>query len=208
VAPGALVGPPLHGDFGWTPRNFARIDQVVASAVRLLGGDQHRVLLTGVSYGGRGVWAYGAARPSMFAALVPLCASIGPDPDSVSALCCDGESDGGRGRGGGGATTESCCAPVWAFHGANDVRADVRNTDAYIEALRAQPNRPSSSVVRYSRVERAPPLSGAWEGHGVGRLAWRDESLWEWLLERDCGGCTVGSSSVGESIHAIAHSEL
>ena len=80
--------PPTSGDIGWTPENFARIDAVVARVVAELGGDPHRIFLTGVSYGGRGVWDYAEARPSMFAALVPVCASSGPTPAAAASLCC------------------------------------------------------------------------------------------------------------------------
>ena len=149
-----------------------RLEALVEAAAREFGGDRSRVFLTGQSYGGKGVWDYGAQRPSAFAALVPVCPAAQPSPDLVAALCCDDASDSQR----------RCCPPIWAFHGANDVRADVRLTDMWVEALRAQPHRPTASPVRYSRYPEAPPTSGEWEGHGADQLAYADEEMYEWLL--------------------------
>ena len=170
--------PPTEGDIGWTPANLVRLEALVEAAAREFGGDRSRVFLTGQSYGGKGVWDYGAQRPSAFAALVPVCPAAQPSPDLVAALCCDDASD----------AQQRCCPPIWAFHGANDVRADVRLTDMWVEALRAQPHRPAASPVRYSRYPEAPPTSGEWEGHGADQLAYADEELYEWLLGLSAGG--------------------
>ena len=127
--------PPVDGNIGWTKINFAYIDRMVEAAINAFGGDPSRVHLTGASYGGRGVWDYGVARPSMFAALVPVCPSSMPTPEDLDALCCRGTKKHIR----------NCCAPVWAFHGENDVRADVQLTDMWVRGLRAQSYRPVSS---------------------------------------------------------------
>ena len=173
-APLPAGGPPAAGDYGWVPRNFARVDAIVAAAVRYLGGDPGRVHLTGQSYGGRGAWAYAAARPYTFAAVAPVCAASGPTAPLVAGLCC-GDA--------------ACCPHVWAHHGANDVRAQVENTDAWIRALRGQPRRPSTQEVRYSRYDPAPPLDGPWAGHGADSLAYDDDDFWAWLAARECPAC-------------------
>ena len=61
--------------------------------------DPDRVYLTGISMGSFGTWRLAAAQPHRFAAIAPIC--------------------------GGGETTEACNLkdiPVWAFHGARDLR--------------------------------------------------------------------------------------
>ena len=55
-----------------------RLEALVEAAAREFGGDRSRVYLTGQSYGGKGVWDYGAQRPSAFAALVPVCPAAQP----------------------------------------------------------------------------------------------------------------------------------
>lgn len=188
--------PPTSGRVGWVPFNFRRIDALVSATVRLYDGDPHRVVLTGQSYGGRGVWDYGAARPGMFSALVPICAAATPSPAAVAALCC--------------ASADSCCPSVWAFHGANDVRAAVGNTDLWVSLLRAQPHRRDGQPVRYTRYDEAPPLSGQWEGHASDQLAYLDQDLWDWLVIQRCEGCApdgLPTSVLGRAVHGARHGE-
>ena len=73
----------------------------------------------------------------------------------------------------------------------NDVRADVANTDAWVEALRADPRRPPSQEVRYARYDPAPPLDGPWEGHGADGLAYDDDDFSAWLAARECPACAA-----------------
>jgi poly(3-hydroxybutyrate) depolymerase len=89
---------------------LATLDDV-AAAYKV---DRNRVILTGLSMGGRGAWEIAAAHPETFAAVVPVC---------------------GMGR------TESAEAlkalPVWAFVGDADNTRTVLNTRAMVEALRS-----------------------------------------------------------------------
>ena len=139
-------------------------------AAREFGGDRSRVYLTGQSYGGKGVWDYGAQRPSAFAALVPVCPAAQPSPDLVAALCCDSDGDAQR----------RCCPPIWAFHGANDVRADVRLTDMWVEALRWHPDKHAAAdgAARAEAEVRFREVQAAWEvlSDEEGRAAY-DEQL-------------------------------
>jgi acetyl esterase/lipase len=77
-------------------------------------GDPKRVILTGLSMGGRGSWENAAAAPERFAAVVPIC---------------------GPGR------TESAGTlaklPLWAFVGDADRDATVLNLRAMVEAISA-----------------------------------------------------------------------
>lgn len=170
-------GPPTSGPIGWTPENFLLVDQLVRLAIRDFNGDPQRIFVTGQSYGGRGAWEYAASRPHMFAGIVPVCASLQPTPDLVSAL--DPRTH------------------VWVFHGANDESSDVRQSDMWVSALRSQRKRikPKESV-RYTRYEEAPDALTATgdlyaKGHAAYELAYRDQKLWYWLAGLKCTHCYV-----------------
>ncbi|GAB5366432.1 hypothetical protein AAMO2058_001143100 [Amorphochlora amoebiformis] len=99
--------------------------------------DSKRVYLTGVSMGGAGVWR--AAGLGLFAALVPVCAAGMVNPKNISA-------------------------PVWAFHGANDVVVPVEYTDRNIATLKkSNPN----LEIKYTRYNKSPePVGWAdYDGH-------------------------------------------
>jgi poly(3-hydroxybutyrate) depolymerase len=89
---------------------LAALDEVLKE----FKGDPKRVVLTGLSMGGRGSWENAAAEPERFAAVVPIC---------------------GPGR------TESAKTlaglPVWAFVGDADRDQTVLNLRAMVEALTA-----------------------------------------------------------------------
>jgi predicted peptidase len=164
------------GQLGWTPRNLARIDALIKIVLTELNGDSHRVMLSGQSYGGRGVFWYAAARSSLFAALVPICTSTGPTPRVMQSLCCpDGK--------------QSCCPPIWQFVGANDHRMIVDYNDEWAAALRTQKQRGQTPL--YTRYENAPspPSAPHMHGHGAAELALREPKLWEWLLQQYCANC-------------------
>ena len=149
----------------------------------------------------------------MFAALVPVCASSGPTPEAIAALSCTAEMSREAAHGGAARATRSPkprskpCHPasVWAVHGANDVRADVRNTDMFVHYLRnerqsaaAQDSAGGGAVypegegpgVQYTRYEKSPPLGGDWEGHGSDSLIFVDADFWTWAAAQECAGCT------------------
>jgi poly(3-hydroxybutyrate) depolymerase/prenyltransferase beta subunit len=90
---------------------LAALDEVLKE----FKGDPKRVVLTGLSMGGRGSWENAAAAPDRFAAVVPIC---------------------GPGR------TESAKTltglPVWAFVGDADRDPTVLNLRAMVEAIRAE----------------------------------------------------------------------
>ncbi|KAH8069463.1 hypothetical protein JL721_5765 [Aureococcus anophagefferens] len=171
-----------RGSYGWVPDNFARIDAIIAAAARHLGGDPARVLLTGQSYGGRGVWAYAAARPSTFAAVAPICASSGPTAPLVAGLCC-GDA--------------ACCPHVWAFHGrttsAPTSRTRTRGSRRSVRTRGAR--RPRRSATRATTRRR--PSTGRGRGHGADGLAYDDDDFWAWLAARECPACAADGPFAG-----------
>ena len=170
------------GEVGWTPRNMARVDAMIDTALRRFGGDPQRVVLGGHSYGGRGILWYAAARTRTFAALVPVCPSSGPTPKVVDALCCaSGEAH--------------CCPPVWQFVGANDHRMIVDFNDEWARRLQAQRQRPAAP--RYTRYDGAPTVNGHMHGHGAGEWALREPELYAWMEAQVCAGCVGPTASGG-----------
>ena len=77
--------------------------------------DTDRIYLTGISMGGRSVWALAAYRPDRFAALVPVCAE--GEPDAVS---------------------KHLHIPTWIFHGAKDEVIPLERSEAMYYALQAR----------------------------------------------------------------------
>ena len=189
---GPTGGPPRTGDYGWTPQNFERLDALVAAAICVHGGDAARIVLSGESYGGHGLWNYAAARPGVFSALVPVVSSFLPSSKIADAVCC-------------AEAPAACCPAVWIHHGANDAKASIEIADWWATTLRAQRQRPPHREVRYSRYSAeatreaflrvypgaANPFGGdEWEAHfGASTIAFGDEAFHDWLLQQVCEGC-------------------
>ncbi len=75
--------------------------------------DPNRIYLTGLSMGGFGTWEMAAARPDVFAAIVPIC-GVAPRPYIANLVNL----------------------PVWAFHGALDKNVPVQGSREAIAELR------------------------------------------------------------------------
>jgi predicted peptidase len=84
--------------------------------------DRRRIVLTGLSLGGYGAWAIGAAHGDRFAALVPICGGGEPaDAERLARL------------------------PIWCFHGADDPVISVEESRTMVSAVRA-----AGGEVRYT----------------------------------------------------------
>ena len=158
------------------------MDRVLAAALTHFGGDPERVILTSTSYGGRGLYWYASGRPNVFAALVPMAASIPPNPALAAGICC---------RSG----AAECCPAVWQFVGANDKPGMVQGHDEWDQIYKDQRRSGQRTTdYKYTRYEWAPPPRqkeySYMTGHAPYELAWPDPSLQEWMLEQRCLGCT------------------
>ena len=102
----------VHATFaerGWVPSNFEKVDRLLQIVIKEHGGDPTRVVLTGQSMGGGGLYRYAQARRAapQFAALVPVCAAIRP-PSTANGhaeLCCSNAT----------AAAQGCCPNIWAL---------------------------------------------------------------------------------------------
>jgi predicted peptidase len=83
--------------------------------------DESRIYLTGLSMGGYGTWALGAAHPEKFAAIAPICG--GGEPIAVLLTSRD-------------KTQALKTLPVWAFHGAKDTTVPVTESERMVAAMK------------------------------------------------------------------------
>ena len=108
--PFVLCSPQLQAGSRWQPERLHTLLRVLQQRWRV---DANRVIATGMSLGGHGVWDWAAAYPDDLAAMVPVC--------------------------GYGNPTHVCRArqvPVRAYHGAADTVVPVAGQQACIDALR------------------------------------------------------------------------
>ena len=118
-----VVMPQCSKDSFWA----ARVESILRFIDQLKNEfpvDEDRICLTGLSMGGYGTWYTAMAKPSLFAAIAPVC-------------------------GGGMGWNAGCLKmPVWAFHGSADSVVNIRNTEEMVESLQAQ-----GRDITYTRLE-------------------------------------------------------
>jgi predicted esterase len=107
--PFILVAPQSpKDDWFWSPYALNALLDEVVHRYRV---DEDRIVVTGLSMGGRGTWVLAIEYPDRFAAIAPICGSI-PEPGEAKRI------------------TE---VPVWAFVGAKD---DDQSIQQFVDALR------------------------------------------------------------------------
>jgi predicted peptidase len=117
--PFILVSPQCPGR-GWNPEV---LNALLDTVIRQYRVDKNRVYLTGLSMGGYGTWALGAAHPEKFAAIAPICG--GGDPADAGKLAK---------------------LPIWVFHGAKDPTVPLKRSEEMVEALKAAGAHPKFTV--------------------------------------------------------------
>lgn len=109
--PAVVVSPQcLEGEF-WDARALVALLDDVTRRLRV---DPDRVVVTGLSMGGRGTWDLAMTAPERFAAIAPIC---------------------------GGAIPDRACrlrsVPVRAYHGARDAVVPLLESRTVVEAVKA-----------------------------------------------------------------------
>lgn len=159
-----FVAPQIDDDY-WSPRAVAA---VVADAMRRYPIDPHRILLTGVSDGGTGVWDTLKAFPTCFAAGVPM--------SGMTELA-------------GLASIRD--VPQWIFHGEKDNDTNVETgyggamigSRPVVRALRAMGGQP-----RYTEYAN--------KKHVIWPQAFGEEALLPWLMSQRLHGRACDFSAV------------
>jgi predicted peptidase len=112
-----VLAPQLSKSYGsW--QNFY-VDEMINYAIKYLKGDPNRIILTGLSLGGGGVWKYAsssATNASKLAAIVPVCGTSG----MVSA-----------------SNIATHKVATWAFHSINDPRVSYSSTKSAVDKINA-----------------------------------------------------------------------
>lgn len=164
-----------------------------------LGGDRSRVFLAGQSMGGHGAWLYAAQQPRLFAAVVVVC-GYAQGSREARTFAERLSINGGKGVGGGGRGPA-----VAIYHSEDDSVIPVAASDQMATALkgagyeeegsaaRTPGSAKSGPQLRYVRYKNAPgppmPEFAHLIGHGSYELAFRDASLYSWLLAHPCPKC-------------------
>lgn len=120
--PMVIVSPQSPEDADW---DLPFLEALHRDATARFAHDPERVLLTGLSRGGHGAWAWAIEHPERFAALAPIC-GIG-DPARAERIAH---------------------LPTWIFHNADDGVVPVTHSDAMAERLEAL-----GAPVRYTRPD-------------------------------------------------------
>jgi poly(3-hydroxybutyrate) depolymerase len=118
--------------------------------------DPARVYLTGLSMGGFGTWALGAAFPERFAAMAPICGG----GERIRVLL------GGREK-----REALQSLAVWAFHGARDTVVPLEESERMVEAFK----RAGSTRVKLTVYPEA--------GHDSWTETYDNPELYEWFLD-------------------------
>jgi predicted peptidase len=113
--PLVLCSPQLEDGAAWSPDDLHALVTQLKARLRV---DPQRVLATGLSLGGMGVWNWAAAYPKDLAAIAPVC-GFG-DPAVFAKSACNLKP-----------------VPVRAYHGADDTVVPLAAQQASVDALRA-----------------------------------------------------------------------
>ena len=152
--------------------SLAALDAAVAE----FNGDPSRLYIAGFSLGGYGTWGIAAAKPGMFAALMPVAGGIvgerpiePPDRDVVDprVLAVLDAADPYE-----AVAIALRSTPVWAFHGAKDESVPVDFTRKMVKALEKNGNK----NVKYTEYPE--------EGHMIFAKSFAESGFLEWLAEQ------------------------
>ena len=141
VFPFVLIAPQCPKGSSWSEDFLEMVLDDVLARFRV---DPNRVILTGISLGGNGVWRMAIRYPDRFAAVVPV-AAWGP-----------------RGR-----VARLKQVPVWAFHGARDRGVPLRAGKAIVTALKKAGGRVKFTV--YKTADHAETWEKAYANEGLYR---------------------------------------
>lgn len=166
VFPQAEFGHEWYGDMELMA--LAELQDVIGE----FHGDQRRIYLTGISMGGAGAW-YMARHNRKWAALVPVCGEVAPDPGDPfpSDLPPDIALITGSRDPYATLAAQIGRTPVWAFHGASDPVVPVAESRSMVAALRQ-----AGGNVRYTEYPDGK--------HDVWDATYSDPTLVHWMFEQ------------------------
>jgi predicted peptidase len=108
--PYIMIAPQCPANERW---NVVVLEALLANLLRCYSIDEKRVVVTGLSLGGFGSWAWACEHPERFAGVIPVCGGI--EPAKTSTL---------KGM------------PIWAFHGDQDKAVPLERGQLAAEAAK------------------------------------------------------------------------
>ncbi|HEY5803403.1 MAG TPA: phospholipase [Lysobacter sp.] len=165
--PAIVVFPQSPEGESWDGANARMALAALDASVHEFDGDERRIVLTGISRGGYGVYELALMEPLRFAALVPVCGGITQSPGVPERLQVEGVAQAPDPF--AAAAQRLQHLPMWLFHGANDTAVTPDQSRHMAEALRR-----IGANVRYSE------LAGV--GHDAWDRAYATPELWQWAF--------------------------
>jgi predicted peptidase len=105
-----MIAPQCPANERW---NVQVLDALLTDLLKTYRIDEKRVVITGLSLGGYGSWAWSCEHPERFAGVIPVCGGI--DPEKTVTL---------KGM------------PIWAFHGDKDKNVPLERGQLAAEAAK------------------------------------------------------------------------
>jgi predicted peptidase len=155
-----VVCPQLSSSYGsW--QNFY-VDEMINYAIKYLKGDPNRIILTGLSLGGGGVWKYASSsstNASKLAAIVPICGSNGMVNASYIA---------------------THRVATWAFHSINDPRIPYSYTKAAVSKINALSPLYKALLKSYTEATHS-----IWDRAYDQTHTYQNPHVFEWMLKQN-----------------------
>ncbi len=172
--PGGIWGPKPDDDRVkdfYVRNDLPPVFELIAEIKREFPIEDTRIYALGSSGGGRGTWNILLARPEMFAAAIPVCGRLTPQPEDITALSR---------------------IPIWCFHGDADQLIDVKFSRDIFAKLSD-----SAAVMKYTELRGVK--HNAWvqaftyqgddsqKGYVTrysGERCDRTQDVWQWLFRQ------------------------
>lgn len=167
--PGFVLFPQSNGTTsGWNSAEVERVYRIIQLLTIQYKIDPDRIYLHGLSNGGAGVWEILKLKPEIFAAVLPMSASI---PHGSAIFNAE--------------VAKTVPVPAWLFQGANDGNPSVANTNQIVAKLKAAGGTP-----RYKIYPNA--------GHGIWGNAYNEPDFFTWMLRQNKANVQVlfGDSTI------------
>jgi hypothetical protein len=165
--PCIVISPQLKSSYGSWPADY--VIEVLNYVKKYLRVDERKIVITGLSLGGGGVWTTIGAYPSVFAAAAPIC---GTRSSTAINNACD---------------IAAQMVPVWAFHGDKDAVVSYQVSVSTCNAINSCSDpkcNPQSKLTIY------PGL-----GHVIWDKAYKESTVINWMLSFVNGTTTTPTNN-------------
>ncbi|MBS1553294.1 MAG: fibronectin type III domain-containing protein [Bacteroidetes bacterium] len=147
---------------GWNgPSQYEQAYRIIELTIGAYNVDPDRIYMHGLSNGAAGVWQVATTRPDLFAAILPMSATISPGDPMFNS---NSNPDLGINR--------VRTIPAWIFQGGVDTAPTPNNTNQLVAKLRA-----AGALPRYTIYPTT--------GHGTWGAAYNEPDFFSWMLKRN-----------------------